>query len=130
MKLSTTLKFSPGHAGIDMEHALEAERLGFEALWAGEAYGNDAVSPVAWVLARTSRIKAGTSIMQMPARTPTMAAMTAMTLQALSGNRFLFGIGPSGPQVVEGWHGGPAGKPPPGTPAYPVIIRHVLEQKA
>jgi len=86
MKLSTTIKFLPNHTGIDMEHVLEAERLGFDAVWAGEAYGTDAVSPVAWVLARTSRIKAGTSIMQMPARTPACAAMTAMTLQALSGN--------------------------------------------
>jgi F420-dependent oxidoreductase-like protein len=130
MKLSTTLKFSPGHAGIEMDHVLEAERLGFEAVWAGEAYGSDAVSPVAWVLARTSRIKAGTSIMQMPARSPACAAMTAMTLQALSGNRFLCGIGPSGPQVVEGWHGVPAGKPLTRTREYVAIIRQVLERKA
>ena len=78
MKLATTIKFRPGHAGIDMEHVLEAERLGFDAVWAGEAYGTDAVSPVAWVLARTERIKAGTSILQMPARTPACAAMTAI----------------------------------------------------
>ena len=102
MKLSTTIKFSSRYAGIEMDLVLEAERLGFDAVWAGEAYGTDAISPVAWVLARTTRIKAGTSTMQMPARTPAMAAMTAMTLQALSGNRFLCGIGPSGPQVVEG----------------------------
>src|SRR5882672_10729302 len=130
MKLSTTIKFLPNHTGIDMEHVLEAERLGFDAVWAGEAYGTDAVSPVAWVLARTSRIKAGTSIMQMPARTPAMAAMTAMTLQALSGNRFLCGIGPSGPQVVEGWHGVPSGKPLTRTREYVAIIRQVLERKA
>ena len=130
MKLSTTIKFLPGHAGIDMDHVLEAERLGFDAVWAGEAYGSDAVSPVAWVLARTSHIKAGTSIMQMPARTPAMAAMTAMTLQALSGNRFLCGIGPSGPQVVEGWHGVPSGKPLTRTREYVAIIRQVLERKA
>ena len=130
MKLSTTIKFSPGHAGIDMDHVLEAERLGFDAVWAGEAYGSDAVSPVAWVLSRTSHIKAGTSIMQMPARTPAMAAMTAMTLQALSGNRFLCGIGPSGPQVVEGWHGVPSGKPLTRTREYVAIIRQVLERKA
>ena len=130
MKLSTTLKFAPGHAGIDMDLVLEAERLGFDAVWAGEAYGSDAVSPVAWVLARTSRIKAGTSIMQMPARTPACAAMTAMTLQALSGNRFLCGIGPSGPQVVEGWHGVPFGKPLTRTREYVAIIRQVLERKA
>jgi F420-dependent oxidoreductase-like protein len=130
MKLSTMIKFLPGHTGIDMEHALEAERLGFDAVWAGEAYGSDAVSPVAWVLARTSRIKAGTSIMQMPARSPAMAAMTAMTLQALSGNRFLCGIGPSGPQVIEGWHGVPFGKPLARTREYVAIIRQVLDRKA
>src|SRR5712691_6546500 len=129
MKLSTTLKFSPGYAGIEMDLVWEAERLGFDAVWAGEAYGSDAVSPVAWVLARTSRIKAGTSIMQMPARTPACAAMTALTLQALSGNRFLFGIGPSGPQVVEGWHGVPFGKPLTRTREYVAIIRQVLERQ-
>ena len=89
MKLATTLKFRPNHAGLDMEPVFEAERLGFDAVWAGEAWGTDAVSPVAWILAQTSRIKAGTGILQMPARTPALAAMTAMTLQALSGNRFL-----------------------------------------
>jgi F420-dependent oxidoreductase-like protein len=130
MRLSTTIKFLPNHAGIDMDLVLEAERLGFDAVWAGEAYGSDAVSPVAWVLARTSRIKAGTSIMQMPARTPACAAMTAMTLQALSGNRFLLGIGPSGPQVVEGWHGVAFGKPLARTREYAAIIRQVLERKA
>jgi F420-dependent oxidoreductase-like protein len=129
MRLAATVKFLPGHAGIDMDLVLEAERLGFDAVWAGEAYGTDAVSPVAWVLARTSRIKAGTSIMQMPARTPACAAMTAMTLQALSGNRFLCGIGPSGPQVVEGWHGVPFGKPLARTREYVAIIRQVLERK-
>jgi F420-dependent oxidoreductase-like protein len=129
VKLAATLKFLPGHVGIDMDLVLEAERLGFDAVWAGEAYGTDAVSPVAWVLARTSRIKAGTSIMQIPARTPACAAMTAMTLQALSGNRFLCGIGPSGPQVVEGWHGVPFGKPLARTREYVAIIRQVLERK-
>jgi F420-dependent oxidoreductase-like protein len=129
VKLAATIKFLPGHAGIDMDLVLEAERLGFDAVWAGEAYGTDAVSPVAWVLARTTRIKAGTSIMQMPARTPACAAMTAMTLQALSSNRFLCGIGPSGPQVVEGWHGIPFGKPLGRTREYVAIIRQILERK-
>jgi F420-dependent oxidoreductase-like protein len=129
MKLSTTLKFSPGYAGIEMDLVWEAERLGFDAVWAGEAYGTDAVSPIAWVLARTSRIKAGTSIMQMPARTPACVAMTAMTLQALSGNRFLCGIGPSGPQVIEGWHGVPFGRPMARTREYAAIIRQALERK-
>jgi F420-dependent oxidoreductase-like protein len=130
VKLAATIKFLPGHAGIDMDLVLEAERLGFDAVWAGEAYGTDAVSPVAWVLARTTRIKAGTSIMQMPARTPACAAMTAMTLQALSSNRFLCGIGPSGPQVVEGWHGVPFGKPLGRTREYVAIIRQALERQA
>jgi F420-dependent oxidoreductase-like protein len=130
MRLSTTLKFSPDEGGIGMDLVWEAERLGFDAVWAGEAYGTDAVTPITWVLARTSRIKAGTSIMQMPARTPTCAAMTALSLQALSGNRFLCGIGPSGPQVVEGWHGVPFGKPQTRTREYIDIIRQVIERKA
>jgi alkanesulfonate monooxygenase SsuD/methylene tetrahydromethanopterin reductase-like flavin-dependent oxidoreductase (luciferase family) len=127
MKLSTTIKFLPGHAGIDMELIREAERLGFDAVWAGEAYGTDAVSPVAWVLARTERIKAGTSILQMPARTPACAAMTAMTLQALSGNRFLWHR-PVSPQVIEGC-GVPFGKPLGRTREYHIaIIRQVLRK--
>src|SRR3954467_7992509 len=112
-----------------MDSVLEAERLGFDAVWAGEAYGTDAVSPVAWVLARTSRIKAGTSIMQMLARTPACAAMTVPSLQALSGNRFLCGIGPSGPQVVEGWHGVPFGKPMQRTKEYITIIKAILARE-
>jgi F420-dependent oxidoreductase-like protein len=130
MKLHMGLKFAPDSAGIGMDLVWEAERLGFEAVWTGEAYGTDAISPIAWVLARTSRIKAGTAIMQMPARTPACAAMTAMTLQALSGNRFLCGIGPSGPQVVEGWHGVPFGKPQARTREYVAIIRQVLARAA
>src|SRR5271154_2781820 len=129
MKLAMTFRVSPS-AGIDMDLVWEAERLGYDAVWCGEAYGTDAVSPVAWVLAQTKRIKAGTAIMQMPARTPACAAMTAMTLQALSGNRFLCGIGPSGPQVVEGWHGVPFGKPQARTREYISIIRQVVERKA
>jgi len=129
MKLAMTLKFSPT-SGVDMDLVWEAERLGYDAVWCGEAYGTDAVAPVAWVLAQTKKIKAGTSIMQMPARTPACAAMTAMTLQALSGNRFLCGIGPSGPQVIEGWHGVPFGKPLLRTREYIAIIRQILERKA
>jgi F420-dependent oxidoreductase-like protein len=129
MKLAITLKISP-QTGVDMETVREAERLGFEAVWCGEAYGTDAVSPTAWVLAQTKRIKAGTSIMQMPARTPACAAMTAMTLQLMSGNRFLCGIGPSGPQVVEGWHGIAYGKPLLRTREYAAILRRILERKA
>jgi F420-dependent oxidoreductase-like protein len=130
MKLAMTLRFSPNEGGIGMDLVWEAERLGFSAVWAGEAYGTDAVTPITWVLARTSRIQAGTSIMQMPARTPACAAMTALSLQALSGNRFLCGIGPSGPQVVEGWHGVPFGRPQARTREYIAIIRQIFERKA
>ena len=105
MKLGILLRYAGEAGGPRMDLVLEAERLGYQSAWAGESYGTDAVTPIAWVLARTSRIKAGTGIMQMPARTPACAAMTAATLQAMSGNRFLMGIGPSGPQVIEGWHG-------------------------
>src|SRR5271165_6878782 len=130
MQLGMTLKMSGAHPSIEIDTVLEAERLGFSQVWTGESYSTDAVSPVAWVLARTTRIKAGTGIMQIPARTPACAAMTAMTLQALSGNRFLCGVGPSGPQVVEGWHGVPFGKPLLRTREYIAIIRRVLERKA
>ncbi len=129
MKLSITLKLS-GEAGVDMGLVWEAENLGFDTVWAGEAYGTDAVTPVAWILARTSRIKAGTGIMQMPARTPACAAMTAMTLQALSGNRFVCGVGPSGPQVIEGWHGVPFGRPLTRTREYISIIRQIVAREA
>jgi len=127
MQLGITLGMN---AGIDMDLVLEAERLGFASVWCGEAYGSDAVSPVAWVLARTTRIKAGTGILQMPARTPACAAMTAMTLQKLSDDRFLCGVGPSGPQVVEGWHGVAYGKSVERTREYIGIIRQIIAREA
>ncbi len=116
-------------AQINIEHIRHAESLGFDSAWTAEAYGNDAVSTAAWVLAQTSKIKVGTSIMQMPARTPAMAAMTAMTLDHLSGGRFILGLGPSGPQVVEGWHGVPYGKPLLRTKEYIQIIRQILARE-
>ena len=130
MQLGITIDLSGAQPRLDMDRVLEAERLGFAQVWTGEAYGTDAVTPVAWILARTTRIKAGTGIMQMHARTPAMAAMTAITLQHLSGNRFLCGVGVSGPQVVEGWHGVPYGKPMLRTKEYIAIIRQILERKA
>ena len=129
MKLGLTIGTGGTTPGIDMDLILEAERLGYDAVWTGEAYGTDAVTPAAWVLARTTRIKAGTGIMQMPARTPTCVGMTALTLQALSGNRFLCGIGPSGPQVIEGWHGVPYGKPLARTREYIDIIRKIIARE-
>jgi F420-dependent oxidoreductase-like protein len=128
MKLGIVLGYSGADLSLPIERLLEAERLGFDSIWTSEAYGSDAVSPAAWALARTTRIKVGTAIMQMPARTPTMAAMTAMTLDALSGGRFILGIGPSGPQVVEGWYGVPYGKPLLRTREYITIVRKILER--
>ncbi len=116
-------------AQIDLDRIRRAEKLGFDSAWTAEAYGNDAVSTAAWVLASTSRIKVGTAIMQMPARTPAMAAMTAMTLDHLSGGRFILGLGASGPQVVEGWHGVPYGKALTRTREYVQIIRQILARE-
>ena len=129
MRFGITVGMSGPHPKLDMDMILEAERLGYSQVWTGEAYSTDAVSPVAWILARTTKIKAGTGIMQMPARTPACAAMTVLSLQALSGNRFLCGIGPSGPQVVEGWHGVPFGKPMQRTREYIAIIKQILARE-
>jgi F420-dependent oxidoreductase-like protein len=107
----------------------EADRLGYHSVWAAEAYGSDVVSVLAWFGARTERIKLGSGIMQMPARTPAMTAMTAATLDKLSGGRFLLGLGLSGPQVVEGWHGVPYGKPLGKTREYVSIVRAALRRE-
>jgi len=104
----------------------EAERLGYDSVWTAEAYGSDAVTPLAYLAARTERIKLGSGILQMPARTPAMTAMTAATLDEMSGGRFLLGLGVSGPQVVEGWHGRPYGKPLRMTREYIEIVRKIL----
>jgi len=130
MQLGITVDVSGPTPKLDMERVLEAERLGFSQVWAGESYGTDAVTPITWILARTTRIRAGTGIMQIPARTPTCAAMTVMSLQILSNNRFLCGVGVSGAQVVEGWHGVRFGKPMTRTREYIAIIRQILERKA
>ncbi|MEE2678418.1 MAG: LLM class F420-dependent oxidoreductase [Myxococcota bacterium] len=108
----------------------EAEGLGYDSIWTAEAYGNDAVVPLSFIASRTHKIKVGTAIMQMPARTPAMTAMTAMSLDALSGGRFVLGLGPSGPQVVEGWHGVPYGRPLTRTREYITIVREILRREA
>jgi F420-dependent oxidoreductase-like protein len=130
MRFGLILGMSGAAPRLDMDMVLEAERLGYDSVWSHESYSTDAVTPVAWVLARTTRIKAGTGIMQMPARTPACAATTAMTLQLLSGNRFLCGIGPSGPQVIEGWHGVAFGNPLVRTREYIAIIRQIVAREA
>ena len=130
MRLGLQLSLAGPDFAIDMDLVREAETLGFDSVWTGEAYGSDSVTPIAWVLAHTTRIKAGTAIMQMPSRTPAMAAMTAMTLQALSGGRFIMGIGPSGPQVVEGWHGMPYGTPLTRPREYISFVRKILARES
>jgi F420-dependent oxidoreductase-like protein len=112
-----------------MPLALEAERLGFDSLWTAEAYGNDAVSVIAWAAARTSTIGVGTAIMQIPARTPATTAMTAITLDHLTGGRFRLGLGTSGPQVSEGWHGADFSKPLARTREYIEIVREILRRE-
>jgi F420-dependent oxidoreductase-like protein len=109
--------------------AQEAERLGYDSAWAAEAWGTDCVTVLSWLGATTERIKLGTAIMQIPGRTPTNTAMTAATLDLLSGGRFLLGLGTSGPQVVEGWHGQPWGKPLGKTREYVEIVRAALRRE-
>src|SRR6516164_7863505 len=102
----------PGTSPLELiELARTAERLGYDWAWAAEAWGVDAITPLAWLGGLTERIKLGTAIMQLPGRSPANAAMTAATLDLMSAGRFLMGLGTSGPQVVEGWHGQPWGKP-------------------
>jgi len=107
----------------------EAERLGYDSVWTAEAYGADAVTPLAFLAARTESIRLGSAIMQMPARTPAMTAMTATTLDELSHGRFLLGLGVSGPQVVEGWHGRPYGRPLQVTREYVEILRAIFARR-
>jgi F420-dependent oxidoreductase-like protein len=114
---------------IPWDAILEAEKLGFDSVWTAEAYGNDAIVPLSFIAARTTKIGLGTAIMQMPARTPAMAAMTAMSLDALSGGRFRLGLGPSGPQVIEGWHGVAYGRPLTRTREYVTIVRRILARE-
>jgi F420-dependent oxidoreductase-like protein len=120
----------PGKNPLELiELAQEAERLGFHSAWAAEAWGTDAVTVVAWLAATTSKINVGTAIMQLPGRSPANTAMTAATLDLLSGGRFLLGLGTSGPQVVEGWHGEAWGKPLGKTREYVQIVRNALARE-
>jgi F420-dependent oxidoreductase-like protein len=129
MKLGTFAGGFGKKLSINMDQIHLAEKLGYDSVWTAEAYGNDAVTSATWILAQTTTIKVGTAIMQMPARTPAMAAMTAMSLDHLSGGRFILGLGPSGPQVSEGWHGVPYGKPLTRTKEYISIIRNILARE-
>jgi F420-dependent oxidoreductase-like protein len=129
MRLGLNLGYSGSSLGIDLTLVQEADRLGYHSVWSAEAYGSDAVTPITWVAAHTTRIKVGTAIMQIPARTPTLTATTALTLDQLAAGRFLLGLGVSGPQVVEGWHGVAFGKPLARTREYIEIVRSVWRRE-
>jgi F420-dependent oxidoreductase-like protein len=131
MKLGYMLGYWGAQPPRDVPDALaEAERLGFDSCWTAEAYGSDALTPLAWWGAATSRIKLGTAICQLSARTPTAMAMAALTLDHLSGGRFVLGLGASGPQVAEGWYGDDYTKPLARTREYVDIVRQVLAREA
>src|SRR5947207_1090257 len=120
----------PGTSPLELvELAQEAERLGYSSAWAAEAWGTDCVSVLGWLGAKTSTLGLGTAIMQIPGRTPANTAMTAATLDLLSNGRFMLGLGTSGPQVVEGWHGEPWGKPLGKTREYVAIVRAALRRE-
>lgn len=132
MRLGVNLGYQDWGSGLTnaVSIAQEADRLGFHSGWTAEAYGTDAVTPLTWLMANTERMSWGTAIMQMPARSPAMTAMTAATLDLMSGGRFLLGIGASGPQVAEGWHGQAYGKPLGKTREYIEIVRAILAREA
>jgi F420-dependent oxidoreductase-like protein len=112
-----------------LEAVKEAERLGFDSIWTSEAYGCDVLTPLAWWGSQTEKVRLGTAIMQMSARRPTAAAMAAMTMDHLSGGRFILGLGVSGPQVVEGWYGEPFAKPLARTREYVSIVRDAIARE-
>jgi F420-dependent oxidoreductase-like protein len=130
MRLGLMLGYAAGKLELPLDLVREADRLGVHAVWTAEAYGSDAITPLAWLGAQTERIKLGTAIMQMPGRTPANAAMTAMTFNQLSGGRFLMGLGLSGPQVVEGWHGVSYAQPLARTREYVEIVRRIFRREA
>ncbi|HEY3095937.1 MAG TPA: LLM class flavin-dependent oxidoreductase, partial [Acidimicrobiia bacterium] len=131
MRLGMNFGYQDWGAGLGnaIAQAQEVERLGYHSLWTAEAYGTDSITPLTWLAAHTERVNVGSAIMQMPARSPAMTAMTAMTLDLMSGGRFLLGLGLSGPQVVEGWHGQPYGKPLGKTREYVEIVRTILRRE-
>ena len=130
MRLGLLLGYSGGRFTVDIDLVRHAEAAGFDSVWTAEAYGSDAATPLAWIAAQTERIKLGTGIMQIPARAPAMTAMTALTLDHLSGGgRVILGLGPSGPQVVEGWYGASYGRPLTRTRECIEILRAIFERE-
>src|SRR5918996_6158538 len=133
--MALKLGLSLGYWGIGpqgdeaVEYVQAAERAGYESVWVAESYGSDVVSVLAWLVPQTETIKLGAAIMQVPARPPAAAAMAGCTIDALSGGRFIFGFGPSGPQVSEGWYGVPYAKPWGRTREYVEIVREIVARE-
>ena len=129
MKLGILNGLGGKNISIDINRIKAAESMGYDSVWTAEAYGSDAVTPAAWILAHTEKIKVGTAIMQMPGRSPACTASTAMTLNQLSNGRFIVGLGASGPQVVDGWHGVAYGRPMTRTKEYIEIMRKIFARE-
>jgi F420-dependent oxidoreductase-like protein len=129
IQLGLALGYASRKVMLPIDLVQQAESFGYRAVWTSESYGSDALTPLAWLGACTQRIQLGTAILQMPARTPAATAMAATTLDQLSGGRFLLGLGVSGPQVVEGWHGQPYGKPLERTREYVAILRQIFARR-
>lgn len=129
MKLGVISGYSGKVVHLDIEAIKHAESLGYDSIWTAEAYGSDAITPATWILANTEKIKVGTAIMQMSARSPACAAMTAMTLNQLSNGRFIVGVGASGPQVIEGWHGVAYGRPVTRIKEYISIMKQIMARE-
>ncbi len=131
MKLGIDLGYSGAKIALPMDKILKAEELGFDSVWTAESYGSDAFTPLAFIAARTRRIRLATGIAQLAARTPANCAMTAQTLDALAGEgRVIVGLGVSGPQIVEGWYGQPWGKPTQRIRDYVAILRKIWRREA
>ncbi|MBT6315065.1 MAG: LLM class F420-dependent oxidoreductase [Alphaproteobacteria bacterium] len=130
MKLGLSIGYSGAEMNLPVERVQRAEALGYDCVWTAEAYGSDAVTPLAFLAGQTSRIKLGTAIMQLAARTPANAAMSAATVDAMAGGgRFIAGLGVSGPQIVEGWYGQPWGRPYYRLKDYVEIMRKVFRRE-
>jgi F420-dependent oxidoreductase-like protein len=131
MKLGLSIGYSGARMELPVERVQLAERLGYDCVWTAEAYGSDAVTPLAYLAAKTERIRLGTAIMQLAARTPANAAMSAATVDAMAGGgRFVAGLGVSGPQIVEGWYGQPWGRPYWRLRDYVTIMRKIFRREA
>ena len=130
MNLGILVGYSGKIVSLPLDTIRAAESMGFSSAWTAEAYGSDAVTTATWILAHTETMKVGTAIMQLPGRSPACTAMTAMTLNQLSKGRFILGLGPSGPQVVEGWHGASYAKPLTRQREYIDIVRQIFARES